>query len=69
VKTQGWTPVDARVHVSDVPSLIAQIGGAQLYRKDPSVPLRELIQNAADAVRARRALSGMREGCCGRVTG
>jgi hypothetical protein len=62
VKTQGWTPVDARVHVSDVPSLIAQIGGAQLYRKDPSVPLRELIQNAADAVRARRALAGMREG-------
>ncbi|HLK99022.1 MAG TPA: ATP-binding protein [Myxococcaceae bacterium] len=61
VKTQGWTPVDARVHVSDVPSLIAQIGGAQLYRKDPSVPLRELIQNATDAVRARRALAGMRD--------
>jgi hypothetical protein len=61
VKTQGWIPVDARVHVSDVPSLIAQIGGAQLYRKDPSVPLRELIQNAADAVRARRALAGMRD--------
>jgi hypothetical protein len=62
VKTQGWIPVDARVHVSDVPSLIAQIGGAQLYRKDPSVPLRELIQNAADAVRARRVLAGMSEG-------
>ncbi|MDY7229256.1 HD domain-containing protein [Hyalangium rubrum] len=61
VKTQGWMPVDARVHVSDVPSLIAQIGGAQLYRKDPSVPLRELIQNAADAVRARRALVGLRD--------
>jgi len=59
VKTQGWMPVDARVHVSDVPSLIAQIGGAQLYRKDPSVPLRELIQNAADAIRARRALAGL----------
>ncbi len=61
VRTQGWTPVDARVHVSDVPSLIAQIGGAQLYRKDPSVPLRELIQNAADAVRARRMLAGLKE--------
>jgi hypothetical protein len=59
VKTQGWVPVDARVHVSEVPSLIAQIGGAQLYRKDPSVPLRELIQNAADAIRARRALAGL----------
>jgi hypothetical protein len=59
VRTQGWMPVDARVHVSDVPSLIAQIGGAQLYRKDPSVPLRELIQNAADAIRARRALAGL----------
>ncbi|WP_224241803.1 HD domain-containing protein [Hyalangium gracile] len=61
VRTQGWTPVDARVHVSEVPSLIAQIGGAQLYRKDPSVPLRELIQNAADAVRARRALAGLKD--------
>ncbi|MBN1205848.1 MAG: ATP-binding protein [Myxococcaceae bacterium] len=61
VNTQGWRPVDARVHVSDVPSLIAQIGGAQLYRKDPSVPLRELIQNAADAIRARRALEGLGE--------
>ena len=60
VRTQGWMPVDARVHVSDVPSLIAQIGGAQLYRKDPSVPLRELIQNAADAIRARRALAGLK---------
>lgn len=60
VRTQGWMPVDARVHVSDVPSLIAQIGGAQLYRKDPSVPLRELIQNAADAIRARRALEGLK---------
>ncbi|WP_224365921.1 HD domain-containing protein [Hyalangium versicolor] len=61
VKTQGWMPVDARVHISEVPSLIAQIGGAQLYRKDPSVPLRELIQNAADAVRARRALEGLKD--------
>jgi len=60
VRTQGWMPVDARVHVSDVPSLIAQIGGAQLYRKDPSVPLRELIQNAADAIRARRALGALK---------
>jgi hypothetical protein len=62
LKTRGWMPVDARVHVSDVPSLIAQIGGAQLYRKDPSVPLRELIQNAADAIRARRAMAKLPEG-------
>ncbi|MDC0714001.1 ATP-binding protein [Stigmatella sp. ncwal1] len=59
LKTEDWTPVDARVHVSDMPGLLAQIGGAALYRKDPSVPLRELIQNAADAVRARRVLANL----------
>ncbi|SEK32364.1 Histidine kinase-, DNA gyrase B-, and HSP90-like ATPase [Stigmatella aurantiaca] len=58
LKTQDWIPVDARVHLSEVPGLLAQLGGAALYRKDPSVPLRELIQNAADAIRARRVLEG-----------
>lgn len=58
VRTDGWTPVDVRVRVGDVPSLVAKLGGNELYGKDPTVPLRELVQNGADAVRARRILDG-----------
>lgn len=54
VAVDGWNPIDARVHVSDVAKLVRQLGGEELYGGDPSVPLRELIQNGADAVRARR---------------
>lgn len=56
VPTQGWHPVDAQVRVGHVASLVTRLGGEQLYGDDESVPLRELIQNAADAVRARRII-------------
>jgi hypothetical protein len=54
VKTRGWRPVDARLQVSDVPRIVENLGGSKLYGNDPTVPLREMIQNAADAVQARR---------------
>lgn len=61
VRTDGWEPVDARAEVSDVSKLIQRLGGRALYGHTSLVPLRELIQNAADSVRARRALqSGFR---------
>jgi hypothetical protein len=56
IQTRGWRPVDARIKVSDVPRIVESLGGAKLYGDDPLVPLRELIQNAADAVQARRQL-------------
>jgi hypothetical protein len=56
IPTRDWEPVDVRVHVSNVASLVRNIGGKQLYGRDKEVPLRELIQNASDAVRARRLL-------------
>jgi hypothetical protein len=52
--TKGWRPVDARLQVSDVPRIVENLGGAKLYGDDPSVAIRELIQNATDAVQARR---------------
>lgn len=55
IMVQGWRPVDTRVRVSDIPGLIERLGGRKLYGNDGDAPLRELIQNAADAVRARRA--------------
>jgi hypothetical protein len=50
---QGWRPVDAAVQVSDVPKLVSTLGGEQLYGDEPEVAVRELIQNAQDAVLAR----------------
>lgn len=58
IPTDGWKPADTRVRVTDVPALIERLGGKELYGNDPTVPLRELIQNASDAVRARRLFNG-----------
>ena len=54
IPTIGWTPRDLRVRVGDVPNLITKLGGKELYGSDLFVPVRELIQNCCDAVRARR---------------
>jgi hypothetical protein len=56
IRLKGWRPVAARVQISNVEKVVEQFGGAKLYGDSPVVALRELIQNAADAVRLRRAL-------------
>ena len=59
VQTDGWEPTDSTVHVSDVAALVSSLGGENLYGKDADrleIALRELVQNAADAFLARRAL-------------
>ena len=57
VLTDGWEPVDTKIHVTDVATLVRSLGGKELYGEDARyVPLRELIQNGCDAVRARRLL-------------
>jgi hypothetical protein len=61
IPTDGWLPVDARVRVGHVAALVGKLGGHELYGDDQSVPLRELIQNATDAVRARRVLQAKDE--------
>ena len=60
IETAGWTPTESSVHVSDVSALVRTLGGEELYGSDVDhlhIALRELIQNAADAIRARRALT------------
>ena len=54
IETDQWLSVDTRIRVSDVASLAAKLGGRNLYGDNGTVPLRELIQNGSDAVRARR---------------
>lgn len=67
IKTDGWLPVDAQVCITNAVSLIRRLGGEGLYGQEPFVPLRELVQNAADAVRARR-IEESQDGTSGKVT-
>jgi len=69
VETADWKPTDSTVHVSDVAALVTNLGGEQLYGKSADriyVALRELIQNAADAIGVRRSLPG-RDEFAGRI--
>ena len=59
VQTVGWEPTDSNVHVSDVAALVSSLGGENLYGKEVDrleIALRELVQNATDAIVARRAI-------------
>ena len=58
VRVEGWTPISAEVKVSDPVHLARTLGGRNLYGSGAIAPVRELLQNAVDAVRARRALEG-----------
>ncbi len=56
IAVEGWQPVDTKIKVTNVAKLVSSLGGKQLYGDNSIVPLRELIQNASDAIRARRIL-------------
>ncbi|KDF44672.1 HD domain-containing protein [Enterobacter kobei] len=53
IQTDGWHPVDTAFSISDIPKLIANLGGNQLYGHDNIAALREIIQNAMDSIRIR----------------
>lgn len=59
VPTDGWSPVNTNIKITDVKKLVEHFGGAKLYGNDPSAALRELLQNAVDAVHACRSLGGL----------
>lgn len=61
VPADGWQPVDANIKISDVKSLVDRFGGEKLYGENPVAALRELLQNAIDAVCACRKLGGLGE--------
>lgn len=66
VKTYGWFPCDANIHISNIEGVIKTLGGEKLYGKEKKVEyvVRELIQNARDAIVARKYLE---EGFEGRI--
>jgi hypothetical protein len=61
VPTESWHPVDASLRISDIQSVVERFGGAKLYGDEPHLALRELLQNARDAVMASRALGTIEE--------
>ena len=56
IRTEGWQPYDADIHISNVEGLINDLGGEKLYGKggELGIVMRELIQNARDSIVARR---------------
>lgn len=61
IQTRGWRPVDTQLRVSDIPKIVETLGGAKLYGDDPTIVLRELIQNSSDAIQARRRYQARRD--------
>lgn len=65
VTAQGWVPVNAEVKINDTAKIVEMLGGKGLYGNSADIPLRELIQNSVDAIRARRLLE---HGFKGKIT-
>ena len=61
ITVSGWQPVDIQIKVGNVARMVRMLGGEKLYGADYFVPIRELMQNAFDAVRARRILDDQEE--------
>jgi hypothetical protein len=61
ITIENWIPLDTKIKVGDVNSLVERLGGEELYGKNYLVPIRELIQNSCDAIKARRILENENE--------
>ena len=59
IETDGWTPTSAKIHVGNLERLVNTLGGQGLYGQGDNfaVVMRELIQNARDAIVARMSLA------------
>ena len=55
IQSDGFDPVDVRFRPDSIERLISILGGRQLYGEDYFAPIRELLQNARDAVLLRQA--------------
>jgi len=55
VPTEGFEPVDVRFRPDSMDRLVEILGGRTLYGEDIFAPVRELLQNARDAIYLQRA--------------
>ncbi|WP_051379596.1 HD domain-containing protein [Bradyrhizobium murdochi] len=59
IRVRNWNPWSAKLHVGNVERLVRNIGGESLYGAGSDktyVALREMLQNARDAIIARRKM-------------
>lgn len=61
IPTKGWYPIDTSLRISNIQSVVERFGGEKLYGDKPWLALRELIQNARDAIHAARSLGYLNE--------
>jgi len=56
LQVEGWSPCKAELHISNIESLVRELGGEKLYgtANKTEIVFRELIQNARDAIVSRR---------------
>lgn len=53
---EGVVPIDIRVQPESMERVVELLGGKHIYGRDEIAPVRELIQNARDAIELRNAL-------------
>lgn len=51
---EGIQPIDIRVHPDSMERLVELLGGPSLYGSDALAPIRELLQNARDAIELQK---------------
>jgi hypothetical protein len=56
IQVENWTPLESKVRISDPEHVVQILGGPALYGENLWAPLRELLQNSADAIRTRRQI-------------
>ena len=56
VRTTGFEPVDVRFRSDSMARLVSILGGRTLYGSDHFAPIRELLQNARDAIALQQAV-------------
>jgi hypothetical protein len=65
LQVEGWIPCSAQIHVTNIERLVKNLGGEKLYGDGSNkleVVVRELIQNARDAIIARRYVDADHDG-------
>jgi histidine kinase/DNA gyrase B/HSP90-like ATPase len=57
IETGGFAPIEVNIRTASVERLLELLGGETLYGRSSLVPVRELVQNARDAVVLKQALA------------
>lgn len=57
IRTSGFLPIEVNLRTGSIERLVELLAGETLYGPDPMAAVRELIQNASDALRLKGAVS------------